>query len=255
VSGNFEINDSISISYVGYEKLNLKIEGQKITTRQLRLDRKLLKAVKVQACKSYENSEYSNLIADSSDRKFAGVSWLGASNSKLAVMLTPSVANGHLESISLWLKRDIASPKSSIQAPFKISFYEVIDSSGLPGELINNRQIVYFPKKEGKQVIQLDTLNLRLPENGIYLVFEYIVLDKYKWSFTYLDKEKGIDTTVIGFGARFDGVFAKQFLLAFYDYKTDHWFFPGNRDKTSADRIHGTIKFSARIRYCREKIP
>jgi hypothetical protein len=252
-SGNLQNGDSISISYVGYETQNFRIEDEKDYSFELKPNKSFLPPVIIQACNFYGIVEYSSLVYDTSNRKFGGVSFGKTTmNNKVAVMLRPSVKNGYLKAFSVWLKRNIPAPKIAVQAPILFSFYGVNDSSGLPDQLLTNQQIIYLPSKEGKQTVRLDTLNLRIPDNGIYLVIEYVFDEKYTWSYKYVDNEKGIDSIAIGYGVMFDGVFAKDFLIAFYDYQINQWHFPGKFEKSLADKIHGTIKCSAEIRYCKE---
>jgi hypothetical protein len=252
-SAPFDNGDSVSISYVGYETKRLRIPAQQNYRFALRQRDNLMKPVIIQLCKKYGTSDYSDLTGDLSGRGFGGVSWdKRAMNARVAVMLKPPVEQGYLESFSFWLKRQPPATKIAIKAPIKFSFYSVRDTDGLPGELISEKQIIYHPQKEGKQTVELDSVHLRIPGNGLYVSIEYILLEPYEWPLRILDPVSGIDSMATGYGVMLDGVYAKDFLLAFYRYQDDSWFFPGNKDKTLADRMHGTIKCSAKIKYCTE---
>jgi hypothetical protein len=253
VNAPFDNGDSVSISYVGYESIRLRIHAQQHYQYTLRQRDDLMKPVIFHPCKNYGSSDYSDLTTENSGREFGGVSWHKQTmNARVAVMLKPPVDQGYLESFSCWLKRQPPAPKIAIKAPIKFSFYSVRDTDGLPGELLSEKQIIYHPQKEGKQTIELDSIHLRIPGNGLYVSIEYILLEPYEWPLRIIDPVNGIDSVATGYGVMLDGVYAKDFLLAFYRYQDESWFFPGNEDKTLADKLHGTIKCAARIKYCVE---
>ncbi len=254
LSANFQNGDSIGISYVGYDDLDTRFDSTNMQPYSLSSKKQLMQSVRVQSCKKWKNVDYSNLTGDPSARAFGGVSWdKRAMNAKIAVMLKPPGKPGRLNAFSIWLKKNIAAPKISVRAPIKFSFYD-IDVDSLPGELISNRQVIYLPKKEGKQTIRLDSMHLKIPAKGMYLCIEYVMNEKYEWPVRYIDTSKGIDTTIMGYGASLDGIFATDFVVAFYNYYEDSWHFPGNNDRSVLHRIHGSIKCEAEIEYCVEGI-
>ena len=132
----------------------------------------------------------------------------------------------------------------------KFSFYEIVDSTSFPGELITDRQVIYFPKKEGKQTIDLDSLNLKIPDNGMYIGIEYILDEKYKYSINYFDRAAGVDATAYRYGARFDGVISNKFRIGFYNYFENNWYYAFKRNKSEMALPHGTIKCSLGIKHC-----
>lgn len=254
VSANFEIGDSIFISYVGYQNMKSRIALAGSQTYYLKQSNAVLEPVQIVKCKNVVKHEYSNLISDTSKRKFGGVGWnKRAMNAKVAVMLRPGFDDVSMNAFSIWLKRGMGAPKNAIQAPMIFSFYNIDDSSMLPGELISNQQVIYYPKKEGRQSIRINSLSIRIPKPGIYVCIEYILNDKYQWPMRYVDKKNGIDSIYMQHGGLIDGVYSKDFMLAFYNYESNSWFFAMHRDKSTLLEVHGTIKFSAEITSCKEE--
>ena len=252
VSAKFEAGDSIFISCIGYQNRKDRIDTNGSRTYLLKQSNMVLEPVKILSCKNVVTHEYSNLIADSSERKFGGVGWSrNARNAKVAVMLIPGFDNARLKDFSIWLQKGMEGiPKIAIQAPIIFSFHNVADTSLLPGELISNQRVIHFPKKVGRQTIKIDTLDISIPKSGIYVCMEYVYDDRYQYPMRFVDEKKGIDSIFMKYGGLIDGVFSRDFTLAFYNYQTDNWSFPLNKNKATVFEIHGTIKFSATLTYC-----
>ncbi len=250
VMNNFETGDSIDISYVGYENLHFIFDKNQQPTYLLTPKKSLLNNVEIKTCIPKKLFEFSN-EEDNPQQKFGGLTWNFTTNEKVAVMVTPNKKNAFAGSFSFWLLNAYAAPKIAIKAPIKFSFYEIVDSTSFPGELITDRQVIYFPKKEGKQIIDLDSLHLKIPENGMYIGIEYILDEKYKYPVRYVDTARGIDTITYHYGARFDGAVSTKFRMAFYYYFLDKWFYGGKRTPSEMEHPHGTIKCSLGIKYCK----
>ena len=235
---------------MGYETLQLIFDKRYSAIYQLKQNKFLLNTVEIKTCIPKKIFEYSN-EGDNPQQKFGGLSWnFPSCEAKVAVMVKPDVKNAYANSFSFWLLNNIQAPKMAIQAPMKISFYEIVDSTSLPGELITNKQVIYFPKKQGKQIIDLDSIRLKIPENGMFIGIEYIIDEKYKYPIRYLDTKKGIDSIRYWYGARFDGAVSTKFRMAFYYYFLDKWFYGGKRTESEIEQPHGTIKCSLKIKYC-----
>lgn len=179
-------------------------------------------------------------------------------NNKYAILLKPGIEGLRLHAFSIWLETGFPEikiwlPKPSISAPIVFSFYSVEDSTELPGELISGQQIIYHPTKEGKQNISVDSLYILVPEEGIYIAFQYVYGEKHLYPQRYIDRKKGIDSIYMAYGARIDGVYSKESPLSFFDFSSNRWVFPGNKDKSIRLKPHGTIKFSARLSSCKVK--
>lgn len=253
LSINPEIGDSLLITYVGYKSIKTQV-SQSIQTFILKQSDVILEAVQVLSCKNGVKYKYSNLIADTAERKFGGVCcWpKGATNARIAIMLEADFNEARLDAFSVWLKKVLSAPKQSIQTPILFSFYSIDESSMLPGELLSNQQVIYYPKKEGMQMIKVDSLHLIVRRPGIYVSIEFVYNEKYEWATRYIDTAKGVDSLVTEFGTQLDGVFSEGFTLAFYDYKNNNWSFAGHNDKSTLSRVHGTIKFAAELTTCKK---
>jgi hypothetical protein len=254
LSANFQLGDSLLISYVGYKSLKAQI-SQPAHTFILVPSEGTLPTVTIGSCKLSQKHTYSNLLADSFRRKFGGVCcWKkGATNARIAVMLKWDMDAARLRSFTIWLKRAMGAPKLSVLAPMAFSFYSIDEATMLPGDLISNQQVIHFPKKEGKQTLRIDSLHLPISPPGIYISMEFIYHEKYAWASRFIDTARGIDAAIIEFGSRIDGIFAKDFTLAFYDYEKDQWSFAGGADQSTLTKVHGTIRFSAEIYACKNK--
>lgn len=250
VNNIFEDGDSIDISYVGYENLYFIFTKQKSLTVLLTPKKSLLSTVEIKTCIPKKLFEYSNQEDNKPDKKFGGLAWDFSNNAKVAVMVQPNIINSYASYLSIWLFENYGAPRITIKAPIKFSFYEIVDSTSFPGELITNRQVIYFPKKQGKQTINLDSLHLRIPDNGMYIGIEYILDEKYKYPMRYVDTAKGIDSIGYSYGARIEGVISNKFRMAFYYYFLDKWYYGGKRTKSEMELPHGTIKCSLGIKHC-----
>jgi hypothetical protein len=253
VSVNLEIGDSLYITYVGYKILRTKVV-QLSQTFLLQQEDAILEPVQVVTCKDGIKHEHSNLIAGTAELNFGGVCcWTnGATNARVAVMLKPGFDEVRLNAFSIWLKKALSAPKQSVQAPILFSFYSINEASMLPGELLLNQQIIYYPKKEGKQMVRVDSLQIKIEKPGMYVGIEFVYNEKYEWPIRYIDTAKGIDSVVVQFGAQIDGVYSKDFTLALYDYKKNNWSFAGRKNKSTISEVHGTIKFAAELTSCKK---
>lgn len=218
LENNFETGDSISISYVGYLPFNSRIDGRDFYHVSLKTDKHLLKDVKIKSCSNWTISAFDNLAGDSTGRLFGGI-YCGENplNAKTAILLESSESALYLESISIWLEKFYSAPRKSIEAPIQLSFYEKSDSTGLPGELLTNRVLLYHPKKQGKQTISTDSLHIKIPINGLYLCMEFPVDENLTYPVKIINSETGIKSTRIFYGPRIEGIYSSKNVLAFYN--------------------------------------
>ena len=202
-------------------------------------------------CSNWINAAFDNLAGDSSGRTFGGLHWIENSlNAKVAVLLESSDDRSYLENFSFWLEKTNFGNQSSYKAPIKFSFYKVIDSTGLPGDLIVAKQVIYQPKKTGKQTIQSDSLHIRMPENGMYIAFEIPFNKKYAHRVKVLTEGNNEGQVHNFYGGQIQGMFSRKNILAFYDYLKNHWHFAINQTKDDIYKTHGTIKFAYTVKSC-----
>lgn len=259
------VGDTLSVSYVGYKTAVFRYTGDHVQLVSLIQVQYFLPEVTIRNCRKskevlYKNSEGTNRVKmeNGTINVYSGIiSAKGVNNNvKTAVRLNPSMPNATLKNFSFWTVRGRKAPKSSVLAPLIISFYDVSDSTNLPGELISNAPIIYFPKKAGKQTINLDSLYVSIPFNGIYVSFQTVFNEEYEWEFAIKipkgqGEPVGRDTTVLVYGAMIDGVYAKDFDIAFYDAIKDSWRIAPYQPIAN-NNLHGTIKCEATIKYCED---
>lgn len=242
--------DSIRISYVGFKELLFIIpsvhQQQQI---YIKSEKSILKEVIVKNCKLFRKHKEINYKSDTSARKFGGViSSTGESNGRVAVYVKSENPASILESITFWLKRWNYMPKYAVQSPFAITLYSCDKSTGLPDALLYERSLFYFPKKEGKQIIHLDSLRLVVPDNGLFVSFEFIMDKKYQWELPDIKN----DTVIIRQGVNIEGAFADCFPLAFFDYTTNNWKFAIPPEVIRKHKLYSSIKMEAVFKYCDE---
>jgi len=247
------IGDTLSVSYVGYNTAVLFLTGDKIQIIHLLLDQKLLPAITIHNCRKTKEFNYNNFRAvkklktsNETQNNFRGVIWIKGTNSssRIAVRLNPMKANATLKDFSFWLEKEREAPDSSVLTPLLISLYEVADITNMPGELISNAPIFYFPKKSGKQTIRLDTLHVRIPDRGIYVSLQYIMNEAYEWKQFYWHTDsagiKKIDTFRFRYGGIIRGLRARDFEMVWYNGIRNEWLLlggPAVPNKGSRDSI------------------
>ena len=259
-----EIGDSLSVSYIGYNTSRFRFSGDKIQVIRLLPNQTLLPAVTVRTCKSPRQLVYKNFVdikkgkkTEEPEKSFLGVIWTkGTLNSaKVAVRLNPLEENATLKDFSFWLESQSGAPKSAILNPLIIGLYDVNDSAYMPGELIVSKPILYFPKREGKQTIELDTLSIRIPPKGIYVSLQYVMHESYEWKQFFWHRDslgaKVVDTIVYRYGGLIKGVRTKDFDFLWYNALKEEWFSVGGRQIPNDD-FHSSIKCEATIKVCED---
>ena len=205
-----------------------------------------LKELVIQPCRVSAEEKISNLT-DNKQEQYGGVmSPKAENNGKVAVLIIPKKSPAKLRSLSFWLKRWPYMPKYAVNSPFTISFYSSSETTKLPGDLLYEKPIFYFPEKEGRQSLKLDSLNINVPVEGIYICFEYIQDEKYQWVLP------GKDTTIVNQGVCLAGTYCEGFGVVFFDYKTNSWMKNIYLARTRPDNTHASIKIEASYRYCVE---
>ncbi len=240
--------DTIKISYVGFYSTGYVFEGEEEKTIILFKDTFLLKPVTVSICKKFSKIKVDNYTTADSSR-FSGFA-MGTSNEdgrgKVGMLLKSPKPNSYLKEFSFWLKKLLTyAPDYAIQNPYIISVFEVDDSTNLPGKLVFDEPIFYYPKKVGKQTIDFNNKLIKIPDNGIYICFQAIIDEKYQWKSKWIDREGTGDTIYTTlFGGVIEGNFTKTGRIAFLDLKNDKW--------VSKNNSRADIKYNATFLYCKE---
>ena len=253
--------DSIAVTYVGFKNNSFIFNSNTDETIRLIKETGVLPPITVINCKKIKKFKYSNkdsvlfkIMENGDISRFGGIAWdKGAwNNPQWAVRLNPEKENAFLKDFSFWLEKSYDGPKSAITAPLIISFYDVTDSI-LPGNVLTETPLFYYPQKIGKQTLNLDSLHLRIPPNGIYVSFQCVMNEEYAWTeiVKWKDSTHQIskDTTFKRYGGRIDGVYTRNFDLAGFNPIKNKWY-SWTRKLNGNNDLHGSIKCEAVLRYC-----
>jgi hypothetical protein len=253
---NAKNGDSIVVSYVGFKSNSFVFNSNSNQTIRLIKAIEILPPVLVQNCKKMKSFKYRNKNAvkfitneNGVRTDYAGLVWYKEFNvPTFAIKLNPEKENAILNSFSFWLEKSYLGLTTAIKAPIIINFYEVTDST-LPGNPIRENPLLYYPQKTGKQILNLDSLHIRIPPNGIYVSFQCVMNEEYEWkeTFHFSDSANHIYT---GYGGRIEGLFTKNLeLVAFYPLK-NKWIFV--KSTSGQKGLNCTIKYEALIKYCED---
>jgi hypothetical protein len=241
--------DSLRITHVGYLPKDCVNSNNISKTIVLNPDNSILSPVIISHCKKYKsitvkNNPKKKHSGNDLISHFAGYGWLfGEKNYQVGMLLKNTEQGIRLKNFSFWLKK-MTAPDSAVLAPWLINVYNVNDSSGLPSKPLFRDPIVYFPKEEGKQTISFDTMQIAIPENGVYITFQYIMDEKYAWMSNMIPHSMYSDTTIVSYGAVIDGISTPGYTISRYMGKEDKWI---KRPENES------IRFEAVLSYCRDK--
>ncbi|MDB5200215.1 MAG: hypothetical protein JWO92_2178 [Chitinophagaceae bacterium] len=245
---------SFRISYIGYDDLNFIPKSNKLfDTIYLIRKSSSLPQVLVQSCKFTHEVKITNFTKTKREEPSGGVMCTrGESNGKAAVHIVANKTPAKLMSLSFWLYKFNFMPEYAVNSPFLISFFSYSEKTKLPDELIYEKPVFYFPNEVGKQTLTIDSLNIYIPKEGIYVCFEYIMDERYQW------EEKIKDSIILHqgilmAGSNSEGYDSEGHELAFFDYKLNSWAQPKTPKITlPAIKINGTIKIETVYHYCKD---
>jgi hypothetical protein len=253
--------DSVTVSYTGCNSVSFVYNSNTISTIRLSKANGILPPVTVVNCKKMKKMKFKNQDAvkfgtmkNGTKVSFGGIMWFKEWRTPIrAIRINPGKENAILTSFSFWLQNSYNAPSSAIKALLMISFYEVSDSL-LPGNTITETPLIYYPQKTGKQTLELDSLHLRIPSNGFYISFQYVMNEAYEWKETiqFKDSSNHIDSVRIftGHGGRIEGLYGKEVELADFNPLKNKWTFIKNAG--AGDGWYGTIKYEAIVKYCED---
>ena len=97
-----------------------------------------------------------------------------------------------------YIKNAIVFTKSKIRnAKFKLRIFKV-NEDGFPGvDLLDEDVIVTVKSGSKKNVIDLTKYNLNLPKSGIFIAYEWMIIDENKYIFEYTTKESSVKRSFI----------------------------------------------------------
>lgn len=124
------------------------------------------------------------------------------------------------------------------QATIKIHFYDV-DSNGLPGEeLLNKDLIVSVKKGQRRTVFEVSEFNLTLSKKGIFVAVERLIIDKNRFEKTITDLNSNTTKTQITY---------YPILLCAYLERPFQWTFYGGKWHKLANEASNIMVFEPAI--------
>lgn len=241
-----DLQDSVQVSYTGFSLVSYRYSGVKYAVITLDKNPSLLELVVIKDCSRKVKLTIKNFQKKEFLRRDTTFYWSFADDkAKYAVKINSPDPRSVLKKFSFWIEKVFDAPDSTAYAPFMITFYEVNDTSGLPGAALPVKPIVYFPKRTGRQNLQLDSLHFTIPENGMYISFQYILNKKFAWSYSAkLHCSTCPDVPVTGYGAMLKFIKGTNDASAEYGIFSNHW---------SAMRRNMAIQLEATVSYCKEE--
>lgn len=230
--------DSLRVTHIGY--IGIDYVYSENTTRILKLypDTSILPPIVLSSCSKYQDVLIKNTGKGKSNPIFIGYTWMfGQEKSQLGFLLKSKYERATLKKFSFWLK-DNSDSDSAIFAPWLISIYGVNDSDAMPSKPLYREPIVFFPKKKGKQTVSFDSMKINIPENGLYIMLQYIMDKKYAWKDRFID-------SMTHYGVVLEGIINPSFATSYYEPKRDGWLI-------SQWPANGSILFEVGISYCKD---
>jgi hypothetical protein len=190
-NGSFTIyvedqNKVLVLSALGFEIKKVAVsDAEKVVLKQIAFE---LDEVVI----SKSKKEITRLIGDSKSTSAITISgrapWIYAKLFKYEIdyLKTPYIKN-----VIIYTYSDIKN------ASFKLRVYKV-KKDGLPGEDFIKEDIVVFVKKGTKKnIIELSKYNLDIPKEGIFVAFEWMLIENNKIEFKY--NNQGLKKTIKDF--------------------------------------------------------
>jgi hypothetical protein len=241
-------NDSIRITYIGYKETVVTL-NDKDNTIYLEPAIATLKAIVLQPCKLTKITKIKSNKGDGNGWSGIACGNFDKSNGKVAFHISSGKSWAKLMSLNFWLRKNYRStPDYAIKSPLAVSFYTLDEATKLPGELLNDKPIFIFPEKEGKQKLELDSLDISLPKEGIFISFEFILDTTYQWKTI-----SSIDETITVLqGVVLVGALSEGFGIIYFDFKKNAWFRFNNKDFFDPTKKYGSLKLETTFKICKD---
>ncbi|WP_192822391.1 hypothetical protein [Rufibacter sp. LB8] len=141
-------------------------------------------------------------------------------------------ATPYLEEIAFSTSSDIPN------ARFHIRLFEV-NQNGEPGKDLTPAPLVAFAPKGVYKTITLDVsqYNLQVPSTGMFIAFEWLVIEENKHAFTYVEKETKKEVNAISFEPAINSRGFKSGKELTWTYRKGKWSDKGMNGKG----VKGTI--------------
>jgi hypothetical protein len=211
-----ETNKPVVYANISFLKMNAGISSLEDGTFNLEIDKKLLQEKIHISCLNYkdtivlvENLQQKTLFLQPKSFELNEVVISKRKNKKVIIdkvkrrvfplhsneiRLIGKYFSNKLENTFFIDRIDIYFPKRDSQkAKFRIRLFSVDELTGKPNEDVLNENIpISIEKGEKKVTLNLENYYLQFPKNGIYVVFEKLLIPEnvYEWSFNNKNKEK-----------------------------------------------------------------
>lgn len=182
-NGSFSIhvedqNKVLILSALGFETKKVKVsEAEKVVLKRIVFE---LKEIVI----SKGKEEVTRLIGDSKSTTAIHISgkapWIYAKLFKFEMDYNKT---SHIKNAIIYTYSAVKN------ASFKLRVYKVKED-GLPGEDFIKEDILVFVKKGTKKnTVELSEYNLNIPKEGIFVAFEWLLIEKNKIKFNYKNQE------------------------------------------------------------------
>lgn len=247
----FEKGDSLIVSHIGFEAQSIVADADSLQRIILTPKHIRLSEVKLNSCIRSQTVIRQNLDADTGWR-FRGVGgFCDTSAAQFAVKIKPGCTNAELRNLYVWLYNLKNVPKNQDKTPLLIYFYSIDSGSQLPGDPLTDKPIIYHPSKIGRQEIDVSGSKIIIPEEGIWIGFNFLrrpgedYIRSLEDSLGYIQEQKC-------WGSYFDGVVTKGYRIAFYQWSTGKWRFPpAGLDENNP---HSSIRFAFELAICSDQV-
>jgi hypothetical protein len=248
------IADSFHITYIGYKNLYIVLKAtDKDKTIYLEPAIATLKAIVLPPCKLTKITK----IKTNNKRNGSTLGGFGCFsknkmpnyNGKFAVHLSADKSWAKLQTLSFWLVDSRAWPNTpdfAFESPLSLSFYSIDEVTKTPSYLLNDKPIIIFPEKEGKQILDLDSLDISLPTEGVFVSFEFILDTAYQWKTYYKD------TVTIHQGVNIAGAYTEGYGVVYFNYKTNNWTHARGFDPINPMKNKGSLKLETTYKICKD---
>ncbi len=222
-----DAGDSLVISYVGYENKVVIWRNKPEEIILLQDDENMLAPLVFKACEKMIRIKDQHFGTEKPVNKFGqgyfGWSY-GFSEQRAVKILSPN-AGCKVVSLSFWTE-DFTAPAYATSTPMLISFYTVVENDSFPGQPFDIAPIVYVPTNKKKQTIHLDSLNFRIPAVGCFVIFQYIMDEKYIWKMTTRDMNDGTEKVIDRYGISLKACWMPENPLLVKSSFVNQWFAP-----------------------------
>ncbi|ESU29902.1 hypothetical protein FLJC2902T_03820 [Flavobacterium limnosediminis JC2902] len=213
-----DTNGEFKISAIGFHEKIFKIEKNE---SEIFLEPKVVQLEEVKIVKRKHKKNQKLGKARGGDSAYAG-----QYDSKSCITAKFFPNNGNMDGFLKSIKFKAGSSEGT--RLLNVHFYSV-DENGAPGEPLYNENLICKVKEGTRKIhFEIDDLNIMLPEDGLFVVLETLLLEQNKQYY------KGPGSLPTSF------IYEPYVSINFIDENFDTWFFEG-------DKWHKNTRFSVNM--------